>query len=122
MTVQGDGPVRATVQAFPHRLFRRENFMNTSKPQIGGEVTVPGHEKTINRLQAIISGYRMGCFDSNGKYNFNQNRQDVAVDQIMGLSQFYTRSNALKMLGGAVSSPPQPTPPAKKPRGNQKSP
>ena len=96
--------------------------MNTSKSQIGGEVTIPGHEKTIDRLQEIVSGYRVECFDSNGKYNFNQNRQDAAVDQIMGLSQFYTRSDALKMLGGAVSSPPQPTPPAKKLLGNPKSP
>ena len=89
--------------------------MAEQKFTIGGEVSVPGHEKTITPLQKIVAAYRAASFDSSGKYNFDQSRQDTAVTAIMSISQFYSKSDALQMLGRAVSSASRPTSPSKKP-------
>src|SRR5271169_2938619 len=74
---------------------------------VGGEVVVPGHEKTLAPLQKIAAAYREASFDSSGKYSFSQQRQDAAVVEIRALSQFYTHSDAVQMLGRAVSSLPR---------------
>ena len=94
----------------------------TKRFNIGGEVVVPGHEKTITTLKKIVAVYRAAGFDPNGKYNFDQKRQDAAIGEIMKLSQFYTASDALQFLGKAVSSPPRPTPPTKQLRSSPKPP
>src|SRR4051794_17773529 len=84
--------------------------MSDQKSKMNGEVSIPGHEKTITPLQAIVAEYRATSFDSNGKYNFDQTRHDTAIRAIMSLSQFYSKSDALQMLGRAVSSAPRPMP------------
>ena len=63
---------------------------------IYGHVEVPGHEKTITTLEKIVAAYRTASFDSSGKYNFDQKRQDAAVSDILALSQFYTRYDAIQ--------------------------
>jgi len=89
--------------------------MSDQKSKMSGEVSIPGHEKTITPLQAIVAEYRTTSFDSNGKYTFDQTRHDTAIRAIMGLSQFYSKSDALQMLGRAVSSAPRPMPSLKPP-------
>ena len=89
--------------------------MSDQKFKMSGEVLIPGYEKTITPLQAIVSEYRAASFDSNGKYNFDQTRHDTAIGAIMGLSQFYSKNDALQMLGRAVSPAPRPTPSSKPP-------
>ena len=89
--------------------------MSDQKFKMSGEVLIPGYEKTITPLQAIVSEYRAASFDSNGKYNFDQTRHDTAIRAIMSLSQFYSKSDALQMLGRAVSPAPRPTPSSKPP-------
>jgi hypothetical protein len=89
--------------------------MSDQKIRFGREVLIPGHEKTITPLQKIAAAYRAASFDSSGKYNFDQSRQDTAITAIMSISQFYSKSDALQMLGRAVSSASRPTSPSKKP-------
>jgi hypothetical protein len=88
----------------------------TKKSPLGGGVGIPGHEKTITPLQKIVAEYRTASFDSNGKYNFSQQRQDEAVKKITYLSQFYSRGDAIKMLGRAVASAQRPATTSKPPR------
>ena len=89
--------------------------MAEQKYTIGGNVLVPGHEKTITPLQKIVAEYQTASFDASGKYNFDQKRQDAAITAIMAISQFYSKSDALQMLGRAVSSAPRLTPSSKPP-------
>ena len=89
---------------------------------IGGHVEIPGHEKTLNPLQKIVAEYRSASFNSNGKYSFDQKRQEAAINAIMALSQFYSARDALQMLGRAVTSAPRPATTSKPPRTAPKSP
>ena len=98
------------------------NCMTDRNTKMGGSVVVPGHERTITTLGNIVAEYRAACFDSSGKYSFDQKRQDAAVTNIMALSQFYTHSDAIQMLGRAVTSPPRPAPASKPPRSKPKPP
>jgi hypothetical protein len=88
---------------------------------IDGHIEVPGHEKTIATLEKIIAAYRTASFDSGGKFNFDPKRQDAAVSEILALSQFYTRYDAIQMLGRVINSPRRPAP-ASPPRSKPKSP
>jgi hypothetical protein len=82
----------------------------------GGHVGIPGHEKTIAPLRKIVAEYRTASFDSSGKYNFSQQRQDEAVKKITDLVQFYSRGDAIKMLGRSVASAQRPATTSKPPR------
>lgn len=96
--------------------------MSDPKNKIGGTIEIPGHEKTIGTLEKIVAEYQAASFDSVGKYNFSKTRQDAAITPIMELSQFYTRGDAIQMLSRAVTSPPRPARPPKKPRSSPKPP
>ncbi len=96
-------------------------YLAMTAPQIDGHVEVPGHEKTITTLEKIIAAYRTASFDLSGKYNFDQKRQNAAVSEILALSQFYTRYDAIQMLGRVINSPRRPAP-ASPPRSKPKSP
>jgi hypothetical protein len=71
--------------------------------RIDGHIEVPGHEKTMPTLEKIVAAYRKASFDSNGRYNFDQKRQDAAIKEIMEVNQFYTRYDAIQMLGKAIA-------------------
>ena len=81
---------------------------------IGGQVELPGHEKTFGPLQKIASAYKEAS-TTDGVYKFDQKVHDEAVKAIMGLSQFYTKDNARQILARAVSDLPLSKPAVKKP-------
>ena len=50
-----------------------------------GDIEIPGHEKTQGTLSGIVDEYRKASY-ATGKYDFNQSRQDIAIEKIMELS------------------------------------
>jgi hypothetical protein len=52
-------------------------------------IDMPGHEKTLQPLRAIVEEYRKDCWTT-GEYMPNPRLREAAMRKILQLSQFYT--------------------------------
>ena len=67
-------------------------------------IGIPGHERTLGTLHAIVEEYRKDCWTT-GRHMPNPRLREVAVEKILRLSQFYSASDAEKILNRAVGKP-----------------
>jgi hypothetical protein len=72
-------------------------------------IDIPGHERTLAPLYAIIEEYRRDCWTT-GKHMPNPRLREAAIQKILRLSQFYSAGDAAKILNRAAG---KPFPPAK---------
>lgn len=70
-------------------------------------IDIPGHEKTLQSLRSIVEEYRKDCWTT-GKYMANPRLREAAIEKILQLSQFYSASDAEKMLNRAAGKPFRP--------------
>ncbi len=70
-------------------------------------IDVPGHEKTLQLLRAIVEEYRKDCWTT-GEYMPNPQLREAAVRKILQLSQFYSAADAEKFLNRAAGKPLRP--------------
>jgi hypothetical protein len=67
-------------------------------------IEIPGHEKTLESLRVIAEEYRKDCWTT-GKHMPNPRLREAAIQRILQLSQFYSPSDAEKILNRAASRP-----------------
>jgi hypothetical protein len=60
-------------------------------------IDIPGHERTLQPLRAIVEEYRRDCWTT-GEY----------MPKILQLSQFYTAGDAERLLNRAADRPLRP--------------
>jgi hypothetical protein len=70
-------------------------------------IDMPGHEKTLQPLRAIVEEYRKDCWTT-GEYMPNPRLREAAMRKILQLSQFYTAGDAEKLLNRAAGKPLRP--------------
>jgi hypothetical protein len=70
-------------------------------------IDIPGHERTLQPLRAIVEEYRRDCWTT-GEYMPNPRLREAAVRKILQLSQFYTAGDAEKLLNRAADRPLRP--------------
>jgi len=78
-------------------------------------IEIPGHEKTLQPLLAIAEEYRRDCWTT-GKHMPNPRLREAAIQKILQLSQFYSASDAEKILNRAAGKPLPPGKQKQRPR------
>jgi hypothetical protein len=80
-----------------------------------GTIEIPGHEKTLQLLLAIAEEYRRDCWTT-GQHMSNPRLREAAIQKILELSQFYSASDAEKILIRVAEKPLPPGKQKQRPR------
>jgi hypothetical protein len=83
------------------------NFFDTTE--------IPGHEKILQSLREIVEEYRKDCWTT-GEHMPNPRLREAAIQKILQLSQFYSASDAEKILVRAAGKPFPPGKQKQRPR------
>ena len=67
-------------------------------------IEIPGHEKALQLLRVIAEEYRKDCWTT-GKHMPNPRLREAAIRKILQLSQFYSPSDAEKILNRTAGKP-----------------